>query len=99
MMRSILNERDRADIVSRVRSLSVTSTGRWGTMDVGSMLQHLCLSTRMGLGELPVNSANKRPFQKFPLKHLLLYVLPFPKGAPTAAELKPRVAVLLEEER
>jgi hypothetical protein len=35
----------------------------------------------------------------FLLKHLLLYVLPFPKGAPTAAELKPSVAVAFEEER
>ena len=98
-MRSILNEGDRADIVSRVRSLSVTSTGRWGSMDVASMLQHLCLSTRMALGELPVNSANKRAFQMFPLKHLILYVLPFPKGAPTAPELKCNVSVLFEEER
>jgi hypothetical protein len=68
-------------------------------MDVASMLQHLCLSARMGLGELPVNSANKRPFQKFPLKHLLLYVVPFPKGAPTAPELKCNASALFEEER
>jgi hypothetical protein len=38
-------------------------------------------------------------FQVFPLKHLILYVLPFPKGAPTAPELKPAVAGSLEEER
>ena len=48
-------------------------------MDVVSMLQHLRLSTRMALGELPVPSANKRVFQRFPLKHLILCVLPFPK--------------------
>ena len=63
------------------------------------MLQHLRLSARMTLGELPVPSANKRAFQMFPLKHLILYVLPFPKGAPTASELKPVVAASLEEER
>ena len=98
-MGSILNERDRAAIGSRVRSLSASSTGRWGSMDVTNMLQHLRLSARMTLGELPVVSANKRPFQVFPLKHLLLYVLPFPKGAPTARELKPVVAASFEEER
>jgi hypothetical protein len=98
-MRSILNEGDRAEIVSRVLSLSVSSTRRWGSMDVVGMLQHLRLSARMTLGELPVPSANKRPFQVFPLKHLILYVLPFPKGAPTAPELKPSVAASLEEER
>ena len=63
------------------------------------MFHHLRLSALMTLGELPVVSANKRAFQMFPLKHLILYVLPFPKGAPTAAELKSGVAVALEEER
>jgi hypothetical protein len=47
-----------------------------------------------------VPSANKRVFHKFPLKHLLLYVLPFPKGAPTAPELKPVIAAeSFEDER
>ena len=41
----------------------------------------------MALGELPVRPKNKRAFQTFPLKHLALYVIPFPKGAPTAPEL------------
>ena len=98
-MRSILNEGDRAAIDRRVRSLSVSSTGRWGSMDVAGMLRHLRLSALMTLGEMPVPSANKRAFQVFPLKHLLIYVLPLPKGAPTAPELKPDVAASLEEER
>jgi hypothetical protein len=98
-MRSILNEVDRDEIRSRVRSLSVSSTGRWGSLDVAGMLQHLRLSAQMTLGELPVPCKNKRAFQLFPLKHLILYVLPFPKGAPTAPELKPDVAASFEEER
>lgn len=98
-MGSILNEVDRTQIVNRVRSLSASSTARWGKMDVTGMLRHLRLSTRMALGELPVVSANKRAFQMFPLKHLILYVLPFPKGAPTAQELKPVDAVSFAEER
>ena len=98
-MGSILNERDRTEIETRLRSLSVSSTRRWGSMDVANMLHHLHLSARMTLGDLPVVSANKRAFQVFPLKHLLMYVLPFPKGAPTATELKPTIAVAFEEER
>ena len=98
-MGSILNESDRAAIVSRVQLLSASSAARWGKMDVIGMLQHLRLSARMTLGELPVASVNKRPFQVFPLKHLLLYVLPFPKGAPTARELYPGEAGAFEEER
>src|SRR5215216_4118884 len=98
-MGSILNEIDRAAIVSRMQSLSVSSSRRWGRMDVVGMLQHLHLSMRMTVGELEVPSANKRVFQVFPLKHLILYVLPFPKGAPTAPELKPTVTASLEKER
>ena len=98
-MGSILNEVDRREIVGRVGSLSATSARRWGSLDVTGMLQHLILSARMTLGELPVASSNKRVFQVFPLKHLILYVLPFPKGAPTAAELKPVAPSSFEEER
>jgi hypothetical protein len=63
------------------------------------MLQHLRLSARMTLGDLEVPSANKRVFQMFPLKHLILYVFPFPKGAPTAPALKPVDAASFDEER
>ena len=91
-MRSILKERDRAEIVGRLQSLSLSSSAQWGSMNVVDMLQHLRLSALMTLGEMPVASKNKRVLQTFPLKHLILYVLPFPKGAPTAAELKPAVA-------
>jgi hypothetical protein len=63
------------------------------------MLQHLRLSASMAVGELAVASGNKRAFQVFPLKHLILYMLPFPKGAPTAPELKPDTAATFEEER
>ena len=72
-MGSILNERDRASIASRLRSLSASSTARWGHLTVADMLQHLRLSCLMTIGELSVPSANKRPFQVFPLKHLILY--------------------------
>jgi hypothetical protein len=98
-MRSILNESDREEICNRLRSLSASSAARWGRMDVRGMLQHLHLSAQMALGELTVTTANKRAFQVFPLKHLILYVLPFPKGAPTARELHPGAAASFEEER
>lgn len=98
-MGSILNEQDRNAINNRLRSLSPSSTRRWGSLDVAGMLHHLQLSARMTLGELEVPSVNKRVCQVFPLKHLLLYVLPFPKGAPTAPALKPAVPASMEEER
>ena len=98
-MGSILNDADRSEICRRMQSLSASSTRRWGSLNVAGMLRHLHLSARMTLGELQVPSANKRVFQVFPLKHLILYVLPFPKGAPTAPDLKPSDTGSFEEER
>ena len=98
-MGSILNESERATICSRMRSLSVSSTARWGRMSVTGMLQHLRLSGQMTVGELTVASKSKRVFQVFPVKHLILYLLPFPKEAPTAPELYPDAAASFEEER
>ena len=98
-MGSIHNESDRAAIVNRMRSLTTSSTRRWGTMDVTGMLKHLHLSALMTRGEMEVPSSNKRVFHVVPLKHLLLYVVPFPKGAPTAPKLKPVDATSMEEER
>lgn len=99
MMRTILNKSDLDAIRNRLKSLSVSSTRRWGSMDITGMLQHLRLSALMTVGELAVVPKNKRAFQVFPLKHLILYVVPFPKGAPTAPELKPGDATSFEEER
>jgi len=98
-MGSVLNNDERAAIINRLRSLSASSTRRWGSMDVTGMLKHLRLSALMAVGEYSVAGKNKRVFQVFPLKHLILYVLPFPKGAPTAPELKPVDAGSFEEER
>ena len=86
-MGSILNEVDRTAICKRIASVTNASVPSWGKMDAQAMLTHLKQSALMALGELPVESKNKRVFQVFPIKHLILHVVPFPKGAPTAPEL------------
>ena len=86
-MGSILNDADRTEICRRIGSVTNASVPRWGRMDAKAMLTHLRLSALMALGELPVASKSKRVFQVFPIKHLILHVAPFPKGAPTAPEL------------
>jgi hypothetical protein len=86
-MRSVLDEGDRKALCRRVASLTAHSSPQWGRFTVATMLAHLCQSTRMALGELPVKPRGRVAFQRFPLKHLILYVFPFPKGAPTAPEL------------
>jgi len=84
---SILNDVDRTAICQRIDSVTGASAARWGRMDAKAMLTHLRDSALMALGELPVAGKGKRVFQVFPIKHLILYVAPFPKGAPTAPEL------------
>ena len=86
-MGSILNDADRTAICQRIGSVTSASVPRWGRMDARAMLAHLRLSALMALGELPVANKSKRAFQVFPIKHLILHVVPFPKGAPTAPEL------------
>ena len=86
-MGSILNDVERTAICERINSVTSASVPRWGRMDANAMLNHLRQSALMALGELPVACKNKRLFQVFPIKHLILYVVPFPKGAPTAPEL------------
>ncbi|HEV8588306.1 MAG TPA: DUF1569 domain-containing protein [Pyrinomonadaceae bacterium] len=86
-MGSILNDSDRTAICRRIGSVTSASTPRWGQMDAKAMLTHLRDSALMALGELQVAGKGKRAFQVFPIKHLILYVAPFPKGAPTAPEL------------
>lgn len=86
-MGSILNDSDRTAICRRIGSVTSASAPRWGRMDAKAMLTHLRDSARMALGELAVAGKGKRVFQVFPIKHLILHVVPFPKGAPTAPEL------------
>ena len=86
-MGSILNDNDRTAICKRIDSVTSASVPRWGQMDAKAMLTHLRQSALMALGELPVAGKSKRAFQVFPIKHLILHVVPFPKGAPTAPEL------------
>ena len=86
-MGSILNDVDRTAICQRIGSVTSASVPRWGKMDARAMLTHLRDSALMALGDLPVACKGKRAFQVFPIKHLILHVVPFPKGAPTAPEL------------
>jgi hypothetical protein len=53
------------------------------------MVCHLADSLRMAMGDLPVEP-KRLPIRYPPLKQLIIYVAPFPKGAPTAPELLTR---------
>jgi hypothetical protein len=86
-MGSILNDADRTAICRRLGGVTSGSKPRWGRFDVQAMLAHLRVSALMAIGEHPVACQSPRVLRVFPLKHLILYVAPFPKSAPTAPEL------------
>lgn len=86
-MKSLHEAACRDALLGRVDRLRPEAHPAWGRMSVGQMLCHTGAALRMGLGELPVQSKGKRLFQFFPLKQLIIYVLPWPQGAPTAPEL------------
>jgi hypothetical protein len=86
-MPSLRDSQARRELLLRLDRLTATSVPRWGRFDAARMLCHVRDCLEMALGDRPTRPAGKRLFHLFPLKHLLLYWLPFPKGAPTAPEL------------
>jgi len=85
-MKSIFNPPDHFELHNRVQLLKTSARPHWGTMTPLQMVAHLCDSLRMASGELEV-APKKMPLRFSPLKELVLYWLPMPKGLPTAPEL------------
>jgi hypothetical protein len=85
-MKSLSQPDIRQAVQRRIAGLPAERPARWGRMSAPQMVSHLIESMRMATGDLPV--ASKRlPVRYPPLKQLIIYWLPFPKGAPTAPEL------------
>lgn len=89
----------RATFIDRAKNLRTETKPAWGKLSASAMLAHLNDSYRMATGELKVKS-KRGPLKYTPIKQLIIYVLPFPKGAPTAPELIARSdGAVLEDER
>jgi hypothetical protein len=85
-MKSAWQKEARQDLLTRLDQLTPDAKGRWGKMNCYQMLAHIADAVRMPLGELKTKP-KKTPLRFAPVKKLIIYVLPFPKGAPTAPEL------------
>jgi hypothetical protein len=85
-MKSLWQERTRTEVLSRIDGVSESSHRRWGTMSAARMLRHLVRAMSMAVEELPT-TPKKMPFRYFPLKQLVIYVLPIPNDVPTVPEL------------
>ncbi len=86
-MPSLRDQKTRDGLIQRLQRLGPETKPQWGKLDAPRLLSHLVDSLAMALGELATKSANRKVFQRFPMKHLVLYVFPPPKNVPTAPEL------------
>lgn len=87
---SLWEDGARAKLLDRLGRLTPDARPRWGRMTAPQMLTHVNDQLRMSMGELPTVSA-RLPVRYPPLKQLVAYVLPWPKGLPTSPELLARI--------
>jgi hypothetical protein len=90
MSKSIFQAGSRAELQQRLASLAPDRAPLWGKMNAPKMVVHLADALKMALGELPVKP-RKTPLRFPVIKQLVIYVMPWPKGTPTAPELLARV--------
>ena len=57
-MKSIFEPEAYSEILERIELLNEKSTGRWGKMDVGQMLNHCQQPLAVALGRKPIKKAN-----------------------------------------
>jgi hypothetical protein len=86
-MRTLWNPDDCAALQRRFATLTDDDRPRWGRMTCAQMIRHVAWGLQMATGERPVPDM-RTPLRFFPIKQLVLYVLPFPRSAPTAHTLK-----------
>lgn len=76
------------ELLRRLEALNPGARAQWGGFTPARMLWHCAQALDAGLGLYPVKP-KKTPFRFWPMRKLIIYVAPWPKGAPTAPELLP----------
>lgn len=94
---NIFDESKREKIISRINQLTPESKAAWGVMSVGEMLCHCTDGIKMSTGELAVADKSNFLLRNI-FKPLIIYLLPMPKGAPTADEINPKLKGTKPEE-
>jgi hypothetical protein len=80
---------DRAALLARIDRLSPESTARWGRMTAREMVCHLADLVRVALREKRCEPLGL-PLSWPGISSLVVWVLPWPRGVPTAPELNPK---------
>lgn len=98
-MPTLADAATRATMVSRIARLTPDMRPTWGRMTAPQMLAHCADGLRMAYGDLPCAAKNVPLARLAVVKWLMLNVIPFPKGAPTAPELIARAPDAWGDER
>jgi hypothetical protein len=85
-VKTVWDDSNRRELQDRLRRLTSQHPRQWGRMTAPHMVTHLIESMRMANGDVRLPS-RKVPLRFTPLKQLIIYCLPFPKGVPTAPAL------------
>jgi hypothetical protein len=88
-MKTLFDAASLQEMIGRINSLTPASPARWGKMNAEQMLAHLVESMKLATGELTAKP-KKMIFRYPPFRQFLVYLMPFPKGAPTLPELRRR---------
>ena len=75
------------DLMARARRLDPTRGPRWGRLTADRMLCHLADVLRVSLGDCPGGRRRVLPLEMFPLKQLVIHVLPWPHGVKVPKEV------------
>jgi Protein of unknown function (DUF1569) len=87
-MKTLARDRDKAEILERLRALQPTSTRRWGRMSAHQMVCHVSDCCRMLTGQRTVAEAPNRLLPRPVVRWIALYLpLRWPPGIHTTPEL------------
>ncbi len=96
--KTLLGQGVEQEMLERLDKLTPASGAVWGRMSAAQMLHHLSGAIRMATGDLAI-PPRRTPLRRFPIKQLIVFVLPFLKGAPTAPALVAKGEFDFETER
>jgi hypothetical protein len=86
-MKTLARQRDKAELLRRLKLVRPNSARRWGRMSAHQMICHLTDAFRMGIGQKPVSRIDG-VFHRTLLKWAVLYLpVPWPSGILTRPEI------------
>ena len=88
MLANWFDARDSADLLRRLDGLTLSARPRWGSFSPADVVCHLTDPVRVALGEKQAKRL-AGPLSMPGIAHVVVWLMPWPKGAPTAPEFLP----------